>query len=352
MTIGKKYTGGAALTNVIGSVTASVPGPGQTFQVANDAGYPTGGAFVVRWNRGLSDEEKVLCSSRSGAVFTVQTRGYDGTSAQPHNAPTCEHWLDAATVQSLVDHADDVEADPHSTKLLNNARHDIGARHTFGVGTALGNPGTPAAVVANGAATAGVAAGPAKSDHAHAGPVTAVPVSVGSANAAGSGTALALANHVHDLGTGVVDRDSIANGLRVPEVEIHNNGGSTNVANTGTYTQLATKAITVATASVLLITVEASLRAQFNIQGDFDWRGRIQVANADHPTDAAYGVIDGWLENTDTGQSNSGYVNETIAWPVSAGTHTVDFDLQVALGSAGDVNVRDPKLKVAELNIG
>jgi hypothetical protein len=202
--IDRKYAGAAVLAHVTGSMTAGSPLGGGTFTVDDDTGYPVTGKFPVVISRGNADEEKILVASRSGATFTVSSRGYDGTSAQSHSAQaTCELAFDAASLNLVVDHVDDVEADPHSTKLLNNTRHDVTARHTFG--NAFATPATPAAVVANQAGSAGVAAGPPRADHVHAGPVSGTPVSVGTANAAGSGTALALANHVHDIANGSID---------------------------------------------------------------------------------------------------------------------------------------------------
>jgi hypothetical protein len=204
--IDRQYTGGAVQTSSGTAFTPVSPGPGGTFTVADATGYPPSGKFVVKLNRGLSDEEKILVDSRAGTTFTVGTRGYDGTTAQNHTSPSVELVFDAVALQQLVDHVDDVETDPHSTKLLNNARHDITARHAFGA--ALGTPATPPAVVANAAGTAGVGSVPSRSDHGHAGPVTGTPVGVGTANAAGSGTALALANHVHELNAGSVDSNT------------------------------------------------------------------------------------------------------------------------------------------------
>lgn len=197
MAINRKYVGGAVQTSVVGSMTPTVPGAGQTFAVTDATGYPATGRFVVKLNRGLSDEEKVLCSGRSGTTFTVELRGYDDTTAQTHTAPTCELALDAAAIQALVDHADDVEADPHSTKLLNNARHDITARHTFGA--ALGTPGTPTALTPDIAGSAGVGSVPSRADHTHNVPAATASTITG-ANSEGAGASFARADHNHAIG--------------------------------------------------------------------------------------------------------------------------------------------------------
>lgn len=200
MTINQVLVGAAVATVVTSPVTPSSPGVGNTFTVADDTGYPASGAFVVVWDRGQANEEKVLVASRAGTTFTVSQRGYDGTVASTHTAGqcTCEHALAASVVQSLINHVDDLEADPHSTKLLNNARHDIAARHQFGVGLALGNPAAPPVINVGAAGSAGVGASPARSDHTHRLDVAAA-VSVGLANAEGVAATAARSDHTHLL---------------------------------------------------------------------------------------------------------------------------------------------------------
>ena len=66
--------------------------------------YPSGATnpFVIVINRGLFNEEKILCSSRTGNTITVETRGYDDTTAQSHTSgDLVDHVLDATTVQSM-----------------------------------------------------------------------------------------------------------------------------------------------------------------------------------------------------------------------------------------------------------
>lgn len=95
----REHTGGAALTQLSGNITAS----DLTFNVVDGSGYPTGviGSFFVAIDPGKSTEEKVLCSSRSGNTFTVAAggRGADNTLAVPHNAPAeVRHILAALEV--------------------------------------------------------------------------------------------------------------------------------------------------------------------------------------------------------------------------------------------------------------
>lgn len=200
--IDRVYSDNAVQARVVGSMTPSVPGVGGTFTVDDATGYPTVGKFVVKLNRAVADEEHVLISSRSGTTFTVGERGYGGTAAQSHNAPTCEIYFDAPSANKMVDHVDGTEANPHSGVLLNNAAHDITARHTFGA--ALGTPGTPTALTPDIAGSAGVGSVPARSDHAHNVPAD-TPVAVGTALSEGAGSAFARNNHVHTIGAGAIN---------------------------------------------------------------------------------------------------------------------------------------------------
>jgi len=75
-----------------------------TITLTDGSTYPTGATnpFVIVINRGLFNEEKILCSSRTGNSVSVKTRGYDGTTAQGHTSgDLVDHVLDATTVQSM-----------------------------------------------------------------------------------------------------------------------------------------------------------------------------------------------------------------------------------------------------------
>lgn len=82
----RKSYGGAAeqlyvLTQIAGG-DASV-----SSSVTPSSAWPTGAGtkpFVIMIGRGTANEEKILCSARSGAAFTLQTRAYDGTTASTH----------------------------------------------------------------------------------------------------------------------------------------------------------------------------------------------------------------------------------------------------------------------------
>lgn len=195
MTINQVVSGAAAVTSVSGTFTASSPGVGGTFTVLNASGYPSSGRFVVQLNRGLPDEEKVLISSRSGTTFTVETRGYDGTTAQSHTNPTCNLILPATVVNALIDHVDGNESDPHSTKLLNNTRHDTTSRHPLGTVVPT-SASTPASITPDAAGSAGSANAVARSDHSH--PISTDPAgTITPDDTAAEGTAATFARSDH-----------------------------------------------------------------------------------------------------------------------------------------------------------
>lgn len=160
----KEYTGGAAPAKLTAGITSSPT----TVPIDTSAGWPVGTyPFIAVIDRGVvGKEEKKRFSARSGETLTVDTggNGVDGTAAVAHDAgATIEHCLDAESLTDFARHVYDTTSDDH-TQYLNNARHDITGRHTFGA--ALGTPGTPAAVST--AAAAGSGAAPAREDHVHA----------------------------------------------------------------------------------------------------------------------------------------------------------------------------------------
>lgn len=207
MTINQKVAGAAALTSSATAFSASVPGAGQTFTVASATGYPATGRFTVVLDLGLASEEKILCSSRSGTTFTVETRGYDDTTAQSHTNPTVALKLPATIITALIEHVDGDELAPHATTLPvgTTAGHDTTTRHVFGAGnTALGVPGTPTTITPDDSGSAGTGARPAREDHRHAA-TTAAAISVGTANTEGTAATFARSDHVHELGAASID---------------------------------------------------------------------------------------------------------------------------------------------------
>jgi hypothetical protein len=84
-----------------------------TVNVADPTGYPDGigGPFYIAVSKGQLIEEKILCSGRTGSLFTVWTdgiengRGQDDTVAQDHpvNAPV-EHVWTAKEAEEISEH--------------------------------------------------------------------------------------------------------------------------------------------------------------------------------------------------------------------------------------------------------
>lgn len=162
----REYKGNAARTTLSADITAV----STTFSGANFTNWPTGagGNFFVIIDRGLSGEEKILCSSRSGNTITVAGggRGSDDTSAAAHTAGAfIEHGLTKTDADEANDHKNTTTLDDH-TQYLNNARHDVEARHTFGAALGTAQAGADVTVTAG---IAGVGANPAREDHTHKG---------------------------------------------------------------------------------------------------------------------------------------------------------------------------------------
>lgn len=87
------------LSSGISNVDTSIP-------LDDGSTFPLGSVnpFVIVIDRGLSAEEKILCSARSGNTITASVRGYDGTSASSHlTGAAVDHVLDAEAVQSMND---------------------------------------------------------------------------------------------------------------------------------------------------------------------------------------------------------------------------------------------------------
>jgi hypothetical protein len=162
----REYKGAAVDTSLDGSINSSVT----TIVIDDATGWPDGstGPFAISIDR-EGTEEKVLCISRTGTTLTVRTtpstgRGYDDTAAVAHDSGvSVEHVLTKTDLDEANQHYSGSEADPHSTKLLNNARHDLTARHL--VGTSI-QTGTPSAIT-GAAASAGVSTSAPRLDHHH-----------------------------------------------------------------------------------------------------------------------------------------------------------------------------------------
>lgn len=182
----RMFAGGAVGT----TLTVALSSSGTAITIASASGWPNGTPnYAVIIGRGTATEEKCMISGLVGLVLTVVSRGIDGTAGVAHaSGSTIELCMLARDLDESNAHIADTTLDHHS-QYLNNARHDITARHTFGAAY-----GTPAAASDVGTvAAAGTAAGPSRADHVHK-------LAVGSVNAAGI------------LATGVVTANAILDG--------------------------------------------------------------------------------------------------------------------------------------------
>ena len=131
-----EHTGNAPATGLsvgIGSTDTS-------FTVLSGTNYPTGatGDFVICLDGGTSSEEKVLCSARSGAAFTVASggRGYDGTTAASHSAGTTNvtHVLSAAEIDDTSAHIYTTTRDDHTQYARTDGSRAVTGAQTFSNG--------------------------------------------------------------------------------------------------------------------------------------------------------------------------------------------------------------------------
>lgn len=182
----RMFAGGAVGT----TLTVALSSSGTAITIASASGWPNGTPnYAVIIGRGTATEEKCMISGLVGLVLTVVSRGIDGTAGGAHaSGSTIELCMLARDLDEPNAHIADTTLDHHS-QYLNNARHDITARHTFGAAY-----GTPAAASDVGTvAAAGTAAGPSRADHVHK-------LAAGSVNSAGV------------LATGVVTAAAILDG--------------------------------------------------------------------------------------------------------------------------------------------
>lgn len=91
---------GAVLTTTL---SANISNSASSISVVDGSTFPSGtNPFVIVIDRGSGSEEKILISSRSSNTFTVDTRGYDGTTAVAHTSGAfVDHVLDASVIQDM-----------------------------------------------------------------------------------------------------------------------------------------------------------------------------------------------------------------------------------------------------------
>lgn len=156
----KSYKGAAVAGKLVSGISSGVT----SFNVDIATGWPDGITpafpFVLTIGRGRANEEKVLCSSRSGTAITVAIggRGFDGTAAAAHVAgEDVEHTVDADTLSEVAAHIYGTGTD-HSGLALSGHTHTL----TYGVPVAVGVSNIEGADTAL-----------ARRDHVHQGPAAA-----------------------------------------------------------------------------------------------------------------------------------------------------------------------------------
>jgi hypothetical protein len=96
----KMFNGGTPDTTIPSGINSSV----LSIAVQDGTGWPdgSGGPFNAVIDPGLSTEEKIIVTLRSGTTLTVQTRGVDNTAATSHNANAIiRHTLFAEDVDAF-----------------------------------------------------------------------------------------------------------------------------------------------------------------------------------------------------------------------------------------------------------
>jgi hypothetical protein len=77
----REYKGAASPT----TITSTITGSATSVTITDATNWPSGSfSFVI--DPGLSGEEKILATSRTGTTVNITTRGYDNTTASGHNA--------------------------------------------------------------------------------------------------------------------------------------------------------------------------------------------------------------------------------------------------------------------------
>jgi hypothetical protein len=120
MTLGarKQFAGAAAAASLVAPI--GLNDLSFTVESGQGAPFPDGstGDFPIDFDRGTSNAERVLCSSRSGDVFTIKGggRGHDGTTAKTHTTVVggVTHGVDAETLNDSEAHKYDTSRDDHT----------------------------------------------------------------------------------------------------------------------------------------------------------------------------------------------------------------------------------------------
>lgn len=177
-----------------------------TLDVADN--WPLGGVngkFVVTFARDTDREERALVNDRSGNVLnfaSIADRGVDDTAVFSHLAgTTVDHTFSGIEAQEANQHIFNTALDQHLQYMrADGVRHDLTARHPGGTVVPTAAPIN----LATGAANAlGSGTNLAFANHGHGVPV-GMPVSVGTALAQGATGNFADAGHTHNLSAAAI----------------------------------------------------------------------------------------------------------------------------------------------------
>lgn len=203
----RSYSGNA----VPATLTANISNVATTIPISTSTGWPDGtsGPFHVGIATAAAPNdyiEVIRISGRTGLNLTVQTvpvngRGWDGTTAAAHlTGAVIRHVFTATDADESNQHIVNTGLD-HHTQYLTVARHDLSARHGFGV---LPTAGTPSTSVVGDTAASGASNNVARVDHKHARESFGSPVSAGPVNGDGVATSLPRSDHLHAGGIPII----------------------------------------------------------------------------------------------------------------------------------------------------
>jgi hypothetical protein len=288
MTERRDYAGAAVATTLASGISDS----DTSISIAADTGWPTGspGPFYIVIDRGNPSEEKVLVDSRTGTTLTVATagdRGEDDTTATAHTTgASVEVCWTALEADEINEHLNDTTvAESQHSGLLNNARHDLTARHTAGT------------VVP-----------------------TAAPSAVGTALTEGNSTSAARANHIHTIGTGAINNANMFAAGVVDAAAIATDavGSAEIAANAVTSSELADDAVDTNAIADDAVTAAKVADAAIDADAKFATGFRPHHVGTGAPSTPTEGDL--WAE-TDAKRLHiyNGSANERVGWYTSAG---------------------------------
>lgn len=116
------YSSSAVSTTLASGITAG----DTSLTVANATGYPSSGPFVIVVDLDQASEEVILVGSRAGSVFTITTRGFDGTTASAHSTgATVRHAIAGADIEDPAAHRWDSPAAAGDSDTASGIHHTV-----------------------------------------------------------------------------------------------------------------------------------------------------------------------------------------------------------------------------------